>query len=66
MAGRWAGQGRDAGPGFGEQGSAALLSRLGRLLSPPPPPLLPPLHPRSGSAASATAAAAARPPGQDL
>lgn len=56
-----AGQGWDAGPGFGEQGPAALLARLRRLLSPPPPPLLPPvpppLHPRSGSAASAAAAA---------
>lgn len=64
-----AGQGWDAGPGFGGQGSAALLARFGRLLLPPPPPLLPPvpppLHPRSGSAASA-AAAAARPPGQEL
>lgn len=64
-----AGQGWDAGPGFGEQGSAALLAQLGRLVSPPPPPPLlppvpPPLHPRSGSAASA--AAAARPPGQEL
>lgn len=65
-----AGQGWDAGPGFGGQGSADLLARLGRLLSPPPPPppllppVPPPLHPRSGSAASA--AAAARPPGQEL
>lgn len=39
-----AGQGWDAGPGFGGQGSGDLLARLGRLLSPPPPPppLLPP------------------------
>lgn len=65
-----AGQGWDAGPGFGGQGSAALPARLGRLLSLPPPPLLPPvpppLHPRSGSAASAAATAAARPPGLEL
>lgn len=65
-----AGLGWDAGPGFGRQGSAALLARLGRLLSLPSPPLLPPvpppLHPRSGSAASAAATAAARPPGQEL
>ena len=39
-----AGQGWDAGPGFGEQGLAALLAPLLRLLSlPPRPPLLPPM-----------------------
>lgn len=52
-----AGQGWDAGPGFGEQGLAALLAPLLRLLSlPPRPPLLPPmpqpLHPHSGGRSS--------------